>query len=190
MPQIIGFGHRRRTGKDASAKFLDTILRIERPKLKVVKVSFAAKLKETTYELFKWAGLERGIFYESEKGALLKEIVLPAIGMSPREIWIKVGNALRVVYADVWIDCALRNFPDASVVIVTDVRFPNEVAKIQALGGRVLKLVRPGEPMSDDVSDSALDECTMWDGYIQNDSDLGALYVKIDELAQDILGRV
>lgn len=184
---IIGFGHRRRTGKDQSAKFLDTILRIERPKMKVVKVSFAAKLKETCYELYKWAGLERGVFYESEQGIKLKEVVLPAIGMSPREIWIKVGNKLREVYADTWIDAALKNFPQADVIIITDVRFPNECDKIHTLGGRVLKLVRPGEPMSDDASDSALDTYTGWDGFIANDSDLGALYIKIDELAQGIL---
>lgn len=188
--QILGFGHRRRTGKDQSAKFLDTILRIERPKLKVVKVSFAAKLKETCYELYKWAGLERGVFYESEAGAKLKEVVLPLIGMSPREIWIKVGNKLREVYADTWIDAALRNFPDAAVIIVTDVRFPNEVDKIHSLGGQVFKMIRPGEPMSDDASDSALDSYTGWDGLIMNNGDLGALHTKIEAIAQDIIGRI
>jgi hypothetical protein len=187
MTQIIGFGHRRRVGKDQISKFIDTILKIEQPKLKVVKVSFAAKLKETCYELYKWAGLERGIFYESEQGAKLKEIILPAIGMSPRDIWIKVGNKLREVYADTWIDCALKNFPNADVIIITDVRFPNEVAKIQIMGGRVYKIIRPGEPMSDDASDSALDGFTTWDGYIENDGDLAALHLKADALAREIL---
>jgi hypothetical protein len=187
MIQIVGFGHRRRVGKDQISKFIDTLLKIEQPKLKVIKVSFAAKLKETTFELYKWAGLERGVFYESEQGAKLKELVLPAIGMSPREIWIKVGNKLREVYADTWIDCALKNFPNADVILVTDVRFPNEVAKIQIMGGRVYKIIRPGEPMSDDASDSALDGFTAWDGYIENDSDLAALHLKADALAREIL---
>lgn len=185
--QIIGFGHRRRVGKDQISKFIDTILKIERPKLKVVKVSFAAKLKETTYELYKWAGLERGVFYESEQGAKLKEVVLPAIGKSPRQIWIEVGNKLREVYADTWIDCALKNFPNADVILITDVRFPNEVAKIQIMGGKVYKIIRPGEPMSDDASDSALDGFLGWDGQIENNSDLDAFYAKADALAREIL---
>ena len=184
---IIGFGHRRRVGKDQISKFIDTILKIERPKLKVVKVSFAAKLKETTYELYKWAGLERGIFYESEQGAKLKEVVLPAIGKSPRQIWIEVGNKLREVYADTWIDCALKNFPNADVILITDVRFPNEVAKIQIMGGKVYKIIRPGEPMSDDASDSALDGFLGWDGQIENNSDLDAFYAKADAIAREIL---
>lgn len=183
--QIIGFGHRRRVGKDQSAKFLDTLLRVERPKLKVVKVSFAAKLKETTYELYKWAGLQRGVFYESDEGAKLKEVVLAAIGMSPREIWIKAGNKLREVYPDTWIDAALRNFPGAEIIIATDVRFRNEVDKIHQLGGRVYKIIRPSEPLFDDVSDSALETYTGWDGTIMNDGNLNDLYNKIQKLAHN-----
>lgn len=185
MTKIIGFGHRKRVGKDQSAKFLDTHLRCNA--IKSSKLSFASKLKDVCYTLYGWAGLQPGIFYEDEANAHLREVILPDIGMTPREIWIKVGNKLREVYADTWIDAALRTKISADILIVTDVRFPNEVAKIQSLGGHVFKIKRPGVPVSDDASDSALDDFTGWNGIIDNDGDLKVLHGKIKDLGDKVI---
>jgi len=174
MTKIIAFGHRKRVGKDTAAKFLDTHLRCHG--LRSVKLSFASKLKEVCYSMFHWAGLQPGIFYEDDKNAHLREVVLPLIGKTPRQIWIEVGNKMREVYADVWIDNALLGSGSAQLVIITDLRFANEAKKVHSLGGKIFKITRPDVPVSDDASDCALDGFTGWDGVLENNGDLKAFH--------------
>lgn len=187
MTKIVAFGHRKRVGKDTSAKLLDTILRVEKPGIKIAKLSFASKLKDVCYQLFHWAGLKPGIFYEDERNAHLREEILPKIGKSPRQIWIEVGNKMREVYSDVWIDNALYGTPDAHVLIITDLRFKNEAEKVRVLGGRSIKLTRDSAPVSDDASDCALQDYTAWDEVIDNSGNMHELHGKIEVLAREVL---
>ena len=171
MPKIIAFGHISRVGKDSSAKFLDTELRVGGKKTK--KLSFARKLKDVCYDLFKIYGLEPAVHYENYPEA--REIVLPEVNMTAVEIWIKVGNALREVYAPIWIDNCLRSNPDVDVIIITDLRFPNEATKIKELGGLCVRVDRPGfEPISE--SDSQLLDYDGWDHVLLNNGDLKDLH--------------
>jgi hypothetical protein len=94
---------------------------------------------------------------------------------------------MREVFPDTWIAVALRSLTNADLIIITDVRFPNEVKQIQDLGGRVFKIKRPGVPVSDDASDSALDSFEGWDGYIENDGDLKALHDKIKDIGDKVI---
>jgi hypothetical protein len=185
MTKIVAFAHRKRVGKDSAAKFLDTHLRCHG--MKSVKLSFAAKLKAVCYDLFGWAGLQPGIFYEDEKNANLREVVLPEIGKTPRQIWIEVGNKMREVYADVWIDNALRGTPSAQVLIITDLRFENEAKKVHSLGGKIFKIIRPGVPVSDDASDSALDGYTGFDGILENVGNLSDFHEKVVEIGKKVV---
>lgn len=187
MTKIIAFGHRKRVGKDTSAKLLDTILRVERPNIRVVKLSFASKLKDVCYQLFHWAGLKPGIFYEDERNAHLREETLPKIGKSPRQLWIEVGNKMREVYPPTWIDNALYGTPEADILLITDLRFPNEAKKIKELGGKCIKLVRASAPVANDESDAALDGFPEWDQILENHGNMHELHVKIEALAQEVL---
>ena len=63
--KILAFGHRKSVGKSTASKFLTTHLRCEYPDLKIKEVSFAAKLKDISWQLFGWAGLQRGVYYET-----------------------------------------------------------------------------------------------------------------------------
>lgn len=184
---IIAFAHRKRVGKDTAAKFLDTALRLERPGIKVRKVSFAAKLKDICHQLFGWAGLQPGVYYENPANESKREEVLPAIGKTPRQIWIEVGNKMREVYPDVWVDNALRSLDSSYILIVTDCRFENEVNKIHELGGVVYKITRPDAPVSDDASDCALEGFAGFDGIIVNGGTLKDLHNSINEIAKGLL---
>lgn len=186
MTKIIAFGHRRRTGKDTSAKLLDTILRVERPGIRIIKLSFASKLKQVCYDMFHWDGLKPGIFYEDDRNAHLREEILPRIGKTPRQIWIEVGNKMREIYPSIWIDNALYGTPEADVIIITDLRFKNEAHKIKSLGGRLIKMVRNSAPVSDDPSDTALEDFTDWDRIIENHGNMHDLHGKIETLAEEI----
>lgn len=45
---------------------------------------------------------------------------------------------------DTWVDAVLPGHPGALDVVITDVRYPNEAARILALGGVIWVITRPG----------------------------------------------
>ena len=64
-------------------------------------------------------------------------------------------------------------------VVIDDVRFPNEVEMIQRLGGKVIRIDRPGPAESTHASEIELDGFDGWDGVIVNDGTLGELEEKV-----------
>lgn len=164
---IIAFGHRRRVGKDTATQIL--IEEFAKRGIRAVRSSFADNLKEECNRLFGHAGLQGPEYYEEHPE--LKERVLPSLGLSPRDIWIQVGSRLRDVYPYVWIDLALTcQESDSQITIVSDMRYLNEVERIQELGGHVVKITRLVAPVHDDEADSALANFDYWDMVIANDS--------------------
>lgn len=174
-------------GKDTATKFCLSILR-ESPKYRgknVARRGFADPLYDVCYKLYSWAGFQRREYYE-EHGAS-KEVILPKLGKTPRQILIDVGTPVFRSYDDnVWINCALQtNRPD--VMCVPDCRFLNEALAIQKEGGAVVKINNPRALVSKDLADNGLDGFTGWDHVIENDGDLNDLYSKCVHLLQ-ILG--
>jgi hypothetical protein len=180
---IIALGHKKRVGKDTFAKFLSQTVRCERPKLRVKTIGFADKLKDICHQLFAWAGLQAGIYYENYPE--LKEVILPAIGMSPREVHIKVGNGLRAIYGPIWIENAIHT--QADIVLIKDLRFPNEVAAVKRKGGLVFKITRPGVPLGDDEAEVALDDFNGWDCVFENHGTLQDFGRLVEAYAADLL---
>ena len=163
--KIVGLAYKKGVGKNTTAKFMTTLLRCENPGLKIMEVSFAGKLKDICYQLYSWAGLKRGIYYESHREE--KEVILPELGKSPRQIWIEVGNKLREVDPDIWINFALKG-AKADIIIITDVRFRNEAQAIRNNGGILLKIDRPSIEQGTDPAEVDLDSWTDWDCVIDN----------------------
>ena len=190
--KIVAFGHRRRVGKNTAAMMLEKEFHNDRNRkiagTYVKLASFATKLKDISYQLYSWAGLMPEEFYEDfpEK----KEEVLPLLGMTPREIWIKLGTpAIREqVYDDTWVDCTLRGPQNCDILIITDLRFPNEVKKVQDLGGYCIKINRPEIPKATDVADCALESCMDWDYVIENDRGIEELQTSVHVIAQELRG--
>lgn len=148
---FIGLGHYKRTGKDSFANYLIQELADVNPRLLVLKKSFAWKLKQICHELYGWAGLREPEFYETKEGEALREVVLEAIGKSPRQIWVDFGtDAVRDhVWPGTWRDYIFKanhavhgRQPD--VMIVPDVRFPDETSEFEIRNGVLIKVVRPG----------------------------------------------
>ena len=187
MTKIIAFGYQKRVGKDTCAKFLDSYLRVARPGLKVKKVSFASKLKDVSWQLYGWAGLQPGVYYETEAGAKVKEVVLPKIGKSPRQIWIEVGNKLREVWPGTWLDYVLLGGVTGDVVIITDLRFPNEGDAVIAVGGLCYMVDRPGMEKGNDAAETALDNWPKWHGVVANHGTLADLHDTVESIGREIL---
>jgi hypothetical protein len=189
-PLFVGLGHYKRTGKDSFADFLIRALYYRRPKLRVMKTSFAWKLKQICFDLYGWAGLREPEFYETTHGAELREVVLEELGKSPREIWIDFGTkAVREnVYERTWLDYLLKSKHDADVVIVPDVRFGNEADAMQAMNATLIKVVRPGYGPGKNKPDRELLGYTGWHNVIGDEGSMGSLQYWADMYAEWICG--
>lgn len=169
--RIIGFGHRSRMGKDTAAGFLVGHLRGTTRNKKIIKASFASKLKAMCYDLYGWTGLQEADFYEKEENFKLRDVKLPKIEKTPVQIWIEFGTSVgRSIYFDTWIQYVLNL--QADFLVISDVRFINEVEAIQKVGGKVIKIHKPGTPLRDSVADNALENWTGWDASIMNSGSL------------------
>lgn len=183
--KIIAFGYKKGTGKDTAARFLNTILRMDNG-LMIKQISFAAKLKDVSHQLYGWAGLHPGVYYESHRAE--KEIILPQIGLSPREIWIGVGNKLREVYQDTWIHFALHGV-NADILIITDLRFRNEFEAIVKNGGITIKMLRSDISLGTDAAEVELDNVpdSQWKYVVNNNGTLKDLYSKMEKFAEILI---
>lgn len=183
---IVAFGHKSRVGKDTSAKLLETALRLAGRRTK--KVSFAAKLKQAAHLMFAWAGLREAAYYETEEGAKARAIKLPSVNMTPVEIWVEVGNKIREIYPDTWLNATLLEDANGiDVLIITDLRFPNEGNKVNELGGIPVWIQRPDAIELNTVSDKALDGWTGWKKIILNNGTLKDLNFAILELVKELI---
>lgn len=184
---MYAFGHRSRVGKDSCVKFLDTNLRIRG--ISVQKISFAFELKMTCHRLFGHCGVEHPVHYENHPEA--RKYILPMLGMTVVELWIKFGNDMRQYEKNIWVDLAMKKDDGtASVILISDCRFPNEVSAIKKCDGKVYKVIRPNVPILDSVSDNALEDFDGWDGMIFNIGKLDRLQGLMEGLANEIEQRL
>lgn len=173
---LIAFGHKRRMGKDTAANFCVSHLRATTKRKLIIKSAFADKMKEVCYDLYKWAGLRDGKFYEDNP--VLKEQVIAQIGKSPRDIYIQMGTSVgRVIYIDTWLEYVLNLECDYN--IISDVRFENEARAILDRGGKVYRIDNPREKIHNDVADTALDFFRDWTGVIVNDGTMQEFHTKV-----------
>ena len=173
---IIGIMGRKRSGKDTFASVLVN-------EAGYTRVAFADPLREVALatnpivaaSLVLPVGLITAPHLREVIDALgwerAKDYVPEVRGILPR-----LGRAVRGQDPDFWLDMGLRSFNEASgPVVVTDVRFPNEADAIRASGGRLVRIVRPGQLDDDaDESEHALDDYEA-DTVVVNDAGIDKL---------------
>lgn len=158
---ILALGHTSRVGKDTAARaIVEAIQGAER-------VAFATKLKAVAAQLFGRYGLKGEDHYERNPED--RTVKLPRVGKTPVELWIETGNKLREVYPDLWIDLALDQafLNPVKLLVVSDLRFPNEAKAIKDRGGWCVKVNRPhGEVIN--ASDDLFPDDFAWDAELNN----------------------
>jgi len=99
-----------------------------------------------------------------------------------------LGVAIRTESPNFWVDAAgvEKALDDHQEVVITDVRFPNEVEHIEALGGTVIRIVRPGKTGDGHISETALDGYVLPE--IENDGTLEDLGHKVSALVLSLRG--
>lgn len=165
---IVAFGHRKQVGKSSTANLLNHHLIIEYGKDSVVNTSFAAPLYHICEYLYGWAGFKSKCYYDDHGED--KEIPLPVIGKTPRQILIDMGTeAIRNhVYDKTWVDFLIQTRDPSKIIIVSDLRFPDEFDAIKDADGYCIKVERPDVLDSDDAADIALADCDDWDFTVIN----------------------
>jgi len=117
--------------------------------LKVVNLSFADPLKRLCSDLYCFAyNIPSEAFYgtQAEKEQIYDELG----GRTGREILQFLGTAcFKTLTPDVWIAYFLRHREialtyGADLIVVDDLRFPDEADAVRQLGGQIIKVTKPG----------------------------------------------
>lgn len=128
---IIGLSGYKRSGKDTAARALSA-------RLGYTRIAFADALRD---EIFDRYGIRLG---DDDK-----DKPLPAYGLrSYRDLLIEHAEERRAQNPGYWVervDAQVREYRQLGIrVVVTDVRLPNEVAWLRAMGGLHIWVQRPG----------------------------------------------
>lgn len=108
------------------------------------EINFADPLKRAAAHLY---GIERKFFYDDTlKLEPLPEYVTGEPGVNPVMLLQRVGERLRAMDKEVFVRSTvnriMRTF--GTIIVVQDVRYPNEVHALRKLGGKIVKIVRQG----------------------------------------------
>jgi hypothetical protein len=147
---LIGFTGAAGCGKSTAAKHLVATYGF-------VRVRFAGPLKD----MLKAIGLT-----DDHVDGHLKEVPCGLLcGKTPRHAMITLGTEWGrdlihpTLWTTLWRHQVNQVLDEGGDVVVDDVRFPNEVAALEALGGHLIKVIRPGAelPVINHVSEAGVE---------------------------------
>ena len=182
--RVIGFGCTAQVGKDTAAEYLE-----KKFPGKVKRVAFADKLKEVCMFLY---GLSHEQCYGSQE---IKETIDPRYGMCPRKILQGVGQKMREVYPNIWVDTIFNTtIPEwekqgYEFFVASDCRYPNEGDKILSLGGSVIRVDRYNSGTkvgAGHSSEVAMKDYEHFSFIIENNGTFAEYYEKLDKLMGEI----
>jgi len=159
---IIGVAGKKQVGKDTVAAYIAGQIGIKH-------VAFATKVKDVVGDVF-------GLDFFTLKGAE-KEQHRPKMQF--------IGDGLRDFDALIWVKYLFRQFPDN--IVISDVRYPNEVDFIHSQGGYVIYISRDTGLVDNHRSETALEGCTDFDISIENNGTLADLYNKVQLFLENTL---
>jgi len=185
MSAVFGIGGALRSGKDTVADYL-----VE--EYGWIKMGMSEPLNDALLALNPMIPVrEWGIF---SKYVSYEELYLQ-VGYTEAKTNPEVRRLLQVLGTEVgremidenvWVDIAKRRIEAETSrgenVIMTGMRFPNEVRMIQELEGTNFFVSRPGvDSVSSHASETSVDK-SLFDIEIENDGSLGELYAELDDL--------
>lgn len=182
--KIVAIGHHKNVGKDQFVKFCIDVIRAKSRKVNVMRRGFADPIYDICYQLYGWAGFKPRQSYvefphlKNDKLATAKTV---------RETLIEMGQHLRKIDDDIWINAALRT-ANCDIMFLSDLRFPHEFLHCQSVKATMVRITRPGLEAPTDEADTALNGWDdRWNLTIQNDGDLNHLYNKASDFVNKIL---
>jgi len=158
---LIGLSGYAQSGKDATAKILVD-------NFGFVRYAFADKLKELATRLHYWSGIK------DELGRLHLQYL---------------GDQIRQVLGeDVWINALFNDADQTKDIVISDVRYTNEIHAIHNRGGLILRINRPGvDRINDHISENLPPHSSLYDGYITNNGTLYDLETDVKKWIRQML---
>lgn len=129
LPRLIGLIGRKGAGKDTAAETLTA--------RGYGNVKFAGALKDMLRTLLEYQGLDAEMIERMVEGDL-KEVPTDYLaGRTPRHAMQTLGTewGRELIDSNFWVETAIRRAEGNGFAVVTDVRFPNEMAAIHEAGG-------------------------------------------------------
>lgn len=95
-----------------------------------------------------------------------------------------------VLGENVWVDAAMRRvdaaYDEGKNIVITDVRFPNELDRIVLAGGTIVRVDRPGYKQLNDHASEQYYDTFVPDYILHNDGDLGELLYACGAMLYDL----
>lgn len=114
-----------------------------------------------------------------------KELVIPGLGVSPRNMMRTLGTewGRNLVNRDVWLILAKgRMIADGAGMVIADIRFENEAQWVRYMGGRIVHVSNPRVSAAvEHTSDEPIKE-EPGDGFIVNAGTLDELQDSVRQL--------
>ena len=163
---LIGLSGYAQSGKDSVAEVLVRDFGFTR-------IAFADKIKELLYEI------DDNVRFIVDTMGWDKAKQNPVIRRKLQDLGM---NARKVFDDDFWIRQAIKGIGLQTRVVITDVRFPNEMQAVWEMDGRVWRVDRPGvDAVNDHISEHAIKELTP-DVYINNTGTLEDLEIAVHNI--------
>lgn len=177
------------TGRKGSGK--DTL--IKRTNGSVTKM--AGPIKNMLRVLYDEAGLEPEDIERKIEGDL-KEVPCEVLGgATPRWAmqslgteWAKMVDPTHTLWSRIWSRKVEPELLDGMPVFVTDIRFEHERRALKALGGYLVRVVRPDQGECSDEHPSEVEMLNLEvDATIQNEGSVSDLQKKFDTIRKDLM---
>lgn len=176
---LIGFGHRKLTGKSTCCQILADEFGYERfayttPLREALRAINPIVTKDpTTGRAIRWAEMEERLGYDQAK-AQCPEF---------RAVMIRTGDGLRGILGDhIWLDSVMAAAAAVPRACIENVRYPAEAAAVRAAGGFLVEVIRPDVPDTPDAADEKLAEFDGWDLTIVNDGTVDDLRAQLSDV--------
>ena len=174
MHNVVGICGRKRAGKDTLGDYLCTYYYYRH-------MSFADPLKLSLKHMFGYSDAQ---LYGDKK-----EEIDNRWGTSPRQMMQHFGTDIcrNTIKDSFWIDRfkqIYNKLNDDTKVVISDVRFQNEIDAIHELGGIVIKVERATilNDLSNHESESGIDKLENIDHIFENNGTIDDLYKKFENL--------
>lgn len=183
---IVGLSGKKQSGKDTFAKYLVKYCGFTR-------VSFAEPVKKCLYILNPWVKADDGCT------TLRYQVIIDALGEdSAKESYAEVRRLQQVFGTEVvreefgdnfWIDLAFKRISEQNLkkVVVSDVRFKNELAAIRDIDGSLL--IKINRDKCSAVKDKHVSESGLPDACFDYVVDNNTAIEDLDEKAREIMWK-
>lgn len=189
LPNVIGLAGQQGSGKDTAALWF-----VERG---YAKSSFAAPIKQMLNDAFGWSmrDWDDRAWKEGFVGDVLDSSYMHSRSLSPRSLaqWLGTDVVRKNFGDDAWVNLWKQRWHDAGQprVVISDIRFQNEVDAVHKVGGIVLRISRKGDRSGETFYDNDHDvvaaphesertgELVHIAHHIANDGTIGDMYEEL-----------